>query len=270
VLCLHYEKKILQLVLRIVAISIPFDVLAIILFHVNKAFKIVKYEVVLKYITENCLKFGLTALLFVFGITYLGPVIGYSISIILISITILILTQKKVFPIMGKKIPYKFIHRKMFSFSWPLVLSNFLIMIMLWTDTLMISFFRSTKEVGIYNSAIPTAQMLYVIPYAMAFLIVPTLTDYYAKKDQKGFNSLYKRITRWVLIINMAPLLVFVFLSKEIMSTLFGSQYLAASSSLIFISIGYFIGHLSTNANHILIIKKRTKLVFRTMLIIRI
>ena len=70
---------------------------------------------------------------------------------------------------------------KILSYSLPLMLSGILISITTWTDTLMIGHFRQASEVGIYNAALPTAQLIYMIPYVFMVLFLPVLTELYAK-----------------------------------------------------------------------------------------
>ncbi len=262
-----FHNPQLEPVLKIIAISAPFDVLAIILFQVNRAFQVVKYEVGIKYIGENVLKILLTLIFISIGITILGPALAYTLAIIFTGIYIYIITQKKIFHFSDKTIPNISIYKKMFSFSWPLVLTHFLVMIMAWTDTIMIGYFKNASEVGIYNAAIPTAQILYVIPYAFSFLFVPILTDFYAKKEWSSFNHLFYTTTKWIFMINIIPLIIFVFFSKEVIQTLFGIYYVNSAVPLLILSIGYFMNYLVMNATNTLIIFKKTKLIFIDLLI---
>jgi len=262
-----FHNPNLEIIFKIIAISAPFDVLGIMLFQVNRAFQIVKYEVFIKNIAENVIKIVFLIILIFLGYKLLGPTLAYVIGIISSGILALWITQKKIFSFLDKKIKCKPIYKKIFSFSWPLLLTNFLVMIMLWTDTLMIGYFKNASDVGIYNAALPTANMLFVIPYAFSFLFIPILTDFYARKDWSSFKHTFHSTTRWVFIINILPLLVFLFLPDYTMHTLFGFNYTASIIPLMIVSVGYFINYLNINASHVLIVFKKTKLLSLDLLI---
>ena len=262
-----FHNPLLKPIIQIIAISAPFDVLAIILFHVNRAFQVVKYEVILKQIGENVLKIIFLLLFILIGEMFLGPALAYTISIMLITIFIFFITLKKIFNFTNKTIKYQPMYKKIFSFSWPLVLTHFLVMIMAWIDTLMIGYFKDAQQVGIYNAAIPTAQILYMVPYAFSFLFIPILTELYAKKEWVSFNNLLSTTTRWIFTVNMLPLVIFIFFSQEIMITLFGESYRTATLPFIILSLGYFLNYLVINATNTLVIFKKTKWIFFDLLI---
>ena len=54
-----------------------------------------------------------------------------------------------------------------------------------WTDSLVIGFFKTTVEVGIYNAAIPLAALLTLAPELFIQLLFPIITKEYAKKNLK-------------------------------------------------------------------------------------
>ena len=262
-----FHNPELEPIIKIIAISIPFDVLAIILFQVHRAFQIVKYEIGIKYITENIIKIILVSLFLSLGITLLGPVLAYSISIIITGTWIFWVTKKKVFNFADKNIKYQPIYKELFLFSWPLLLTQFLMMILAWIDTIMLGYFKNASEVGIYNAAIPTAQMLYVIPFAFSYLFVPVLTDLFAKEEWSSFNSLYRTTTKWIFMINIIPLTIFIFFSKEVVQTLFGVNYAASATPLLILSIGYFVNYFTINSSNTIIVYKKTKMIFVDLMI---
>ena len=261
-----FHNSLLKPIIQIIAISAPFDVLAIILFHINRAFQVVRYEVILKQIGENILKIVFLLIFILMGEMFLGPSLAYTLSIIVVTILILFVTLKKIFNFTKKSIAYQPMYKKIFSFSWPLVLTHFLVMIMAWVDTIMIGYFKDAQEVGIYNAAIPTAQILYMIPYAFSFLFIPVLTDLYAKKEWTSLNNLLSTTTRWIFIINMIPLVIFTSLAPEVVLTLFGKEYGMAAIPLIILSLGYFMNYLVINSTNTLIIFEKTKWIFIDLL----
>ncbi|MBU1204265.1 MAG: flippase [Nanoarchaeota archaeon] len=260
-----FHNPELVIIFRIISFSIPFDVLAIILFQVNKAFQIVKYEIVIKYIGENLIKIISLIFFLALGFKIIGPTLAYVIGVILTGIITFFITRKKVFNFLDKNLEYTPMYRKLFSFSWPLLFTSFLLMLISWTDTLMLGYFKTVSEVGIYNAAMPTAQILYIIPYAFSFLFIPILTKFYAKKKWTLLSHLYYSTTKWIFIINLLVLTTFIFTSKTIIQLLFGPNYFSSIIPLMILSTGCFIGYFPINSENILLIFKRTRLILFNM-----
>jgi len=52
--------------------------------------------------------------------------------------------------------------KKLLSFSVPLLAVSMLMMVMSWTDTLMLGYFKSPDVVGLYNAALPLANLNHI------------------------------------------------------------------------------------------------------------
>jgi len=256
-------------ILKVIAIIIPFYVINNIFFFAFRAFKQIKYEVYLKNIFENVNKLILTFLvIYVMGKGILGVSVAYVIPIFLTTI-ISFYILKKIIPKKTKS--FEIFSKKEFLFySIPLLFSTFLIMLLSWTDTLMLGYFTSPSEVGIYNTALPTAQLLYVMPYAISVLFIPLLSEHFAKEKKESFKEIYKISSKWILLTNIFIFSLFILFSKEILGYLFGQEYIIGSTMFIIISAGFFINYTLINSEEILKVIKKTKVLFWNSAIVAI
>ncbi len=253
-------------ILKLFAIIIPFNVIREIFLSIARAFKKVEYEVYSKNIIENITKVLLTLILLYFGFNVMGAAIAYFFAILFSTIAAFYFF-KKIYILFKTKLPPLCPNKELFSYCWPLIFNTFIFQIILWTDTFMIGYFKSTSDVGIYNAALPTAQMMYIFPYALMTLFFPVLTELYAKESKQAFKSIYKTTTKWIFMVNAILLSFFILFSKEILQFLFGKEYVIASPILIILSCGYFFYYLMTNSNYVLMTLKKTKLIFTNTVI---
>ena len=262
-----FHNEGLSLILKILAVSIPLTVLGDVFLNTIRAFQKVKYEVFTKNIGESSIKFILTFIFVYLGFGVVGASIAYVIAVFFTFLLSLIFVEKKIFPIFRTKVISIKSNKELVMYSIPLVLNTFVFLVILWTDTIMLGYFKNASDVGIYNAALPTAQLMLVIPNALVVLFLPILSELYAQEKTHMFSSLYKTITKWIFGINLALLIIFVAFSREILTVLFGKEYSAGSGILVLVSICYFVFYLFLTSNRILLALEKTKSVFYITLI---
>lgn len=254
-------------ILRILCLTIPFLSLSNIFRSTIIGFQEIKYPVFIREVIENSVKLILTFILIYLGYNLFGAVISFVIAIMLTTILLLFSLQKKIFPLFTLKIKPKLITKELFSYSFPLLLVGFLVLMIKWTDVFMIGYFRTTSEVGLYNVALPTASLLVIVPTALMVLFMPIITELYTKGKMKDIHTLSRITLKWIFFVNFPIFLLILLFSKQILSILFGVEYIQASVALIILIMGYMIFSLShvymSNINMI----KKTKLTFYILLI---
>ena len=262
-----FKNENLSLIIKIISVSLPFNAIREILFNSFKGFQNVKYEVYCKSIGENVSKIALTLVFFLFGFKLLGATIAYVLAIIISFVLAFYFLEKKLFSLFKIRLSKYSFNKELLVYSIPLLFGNFIFSLILWTDTLMIGYFLPESDVGIYNAAIPTAFLMFMIPYALLTLFLPILTELYSKDKKEDFKSVYKVITKWVFLLNLVLLSSFLLFSKEILGILFGNEYIIGASSLVVLAIGYFIGYTSSSGQSVLLVLKKTKLIlFNTVI----
>ncbi len=262
-----FHNAKLSPILKILAISIPLTVIGDIFLNTIRAFQKVEYEVFTKNLGENFFKLTFTFIFLYLGLGVIGASIAYVIAIFFTCLVAFYLVEKKIFPIFKTKVKSIKSNKELLFYSIPLVLNTFVFLVILWTDTIMIGYFKNASEVGIYNAALPTAQLMIVIPNSLVVLFLPILTELYAQKKTQMFGSLYKTVTKWIFGINLSLLLILISFPKEILGIMFGKEYAAGSEVLIIVSICYFIFYLFLTSNRILLALEKTKTVFYITLV---
>jgi O-antigen/teichoic acid export membrane protein len=128
--------------------------------------------------------------------------------------------------------------KQIFFFSLPLFLSGGGNLILSYTDTLMITFFRTVEEVGYYNSAMPTARLLLFFVLPISSVVFPLSSELWTKKLKnhlkEGIQLLYRYVPMFLFPI-IAALIIF---PDIIISFIFKTEYVIAANTLRILSIG--------------------------------
>ncbi len=266
----HIDYDKLSLIFKLVALVIPLAALNFIFYAAFEAFQKLQYEVYTRNIIETSSKLILSAVLIYLGVSVIGLTVAYVFAVFLAFIFTLYFLEKKVYPIFRGKVVPLYINKELLSYSWPLVLSSFFIIILGSIDTWMLGYFKNASDVGVYNAAYPTAQLILLIPYAFLALFLPILTELYARGEKSSFESICQITTKWIFILTLLPLSLILFFSKDFLGVFFGQVYSAGYLALIMLSIGFFVYSAAMAFQNILMVVGKTKLIFFNYLVVTV
>ena len=130
-------------------------------------------------------------------------------------------------------------------FSLPLVLSAVVSKLLGEVDTLMLGYFRTTAEVGLYDAAYQLAAGLPVILSSFGFLYMPLTSRLDSEGNYRQIDSIYKVTTKWVYIAGFPLFLLFVAFPADILSIVFGTSYAEGASAMWIVTAGFFLSAAS-------------------------
>ncbi|MFX0142355.1 MAG: flippase, partial [Candidatus Hodarchaeota archaeon] len=247
------------LVLKLLAVSLPFYTNMLISLSSTQAFHTLKYRVYVENFMNPTLNAILFLFLFLLGWKLESVTAAYVLSFIVCAV-LAFFYLKKLFPeILDAKIKPIFESKKLLKFSQPLLFIGFLNVIMMWTDSLMLGYFKSGVEVGIYNTAVKTAFFINFIIISFTSIFAPTISELYDKKKIKLLESLFKIITKWILALCLPIFLAIVLLSKNIL-LLFGNQFVSGYISLTILSVAHLINSAVGSVQYMLMMSEREKM----------
>ena len=251
----------LTLILRIFSIGIPFFVLTQNLLYATIGFQDMRYRVYTENIFQEPLKLAAIVVLLLFGFGVLGAAWGWVIAIIVMPFLAFYFLEKKVFPIFRTKVKAISVDKELFTFSFPLLFAGIAGIVMGWTDTLMLGYFSSSADVGIYNAALPTAQLIRSIPAAFVAIFFPVISELYARNKIDDLRRTYSVVTKWMLALIFPAFLLVLLFPDQIIKILFGVEYIAGATALSILVFGFMIGMVVGPAGEVLGTYGRTKTV---------
>ncbi len=254
-------------VIRFFSAAIPFTTLTTVYLFATQGFKLMKYRVIVREIFEPFTRIILLLLLSFLTWKLYGVLAAYLIPTI-IGTYISFLYLKKVFPEIRKKSVLAVLEvQKLLHFSLPLLFVQFFGLIILLIDTLMLGFYKSASEVGIYGSAQRTALMGSLISTSFGAIFAPIISDLYNRNEFEKLKIYFQTVAKWIFSVSFPILLLIILLSKHILR-IFGQEFSVGFSSLILLSLGWIIHSAVGSVGQMIIMAGRQKLHLVNMIVV--
>jgi O-antigen/teichoic acid export membrane protein len=157
------------------------------------------------------------------------------------------------------------VFKRMFFFGLPVMMTGVGNKFVSYFDTLMLTYFSSLVEVGVYNIVLPTALLFMLPASAIGAVFMPLISELSARKDfervKTGMSLLYK-----YLYMFSAPIIFSLFIFADILiENLFGPGYLIGTLAFRILLVGVLFNMLSELNNQYLIGTGFPKKVFWVM-----
>lgn len=99
-------------------------------------------------------------------------------------------------------------------------------------DIVMLGFISSEYEVGLYNAALKIKSILLSLSTAITAVMIPRISYYIQKKDEKGINKLLIKSLQISLLIAFPVCIYCLVFSKNILLFVCGISYIEAENTL--------------------------------------
>ena len=252
-----FHESGLTLILQIIAASIPFNVVASVFLGAIMGLKKAEYRILIDDTIKPFSRFIFLLVAVFIGFGLAGAATAYLISFIIAVVggllIILKLTEKNPIAITKKEM------RCIISYSWPMMFTSVIFIVMGQIDSLMIGFFKVASDVGVYNSALPTVETMVIIPVSMMALFLPVISELHSRQKLKEIGEMYKQVVKWILIGCLPLLVAFTLLSAQILGILFGDIYVKGAVALSILSVGYFVSGVLYPSYDIINLHKKTR-----------
>ncbi|MBT7903306.1 flippase [Candidatus Woesearchaeota archaeon] len=128
--------------------------------------------------------------------------------------------------------------KKLVLFGFPLLLSTTGYLILNYTDTLLLTHFKTLTEVGLYNVALPAASLILYLGTSISSIVFPLTSELCAKKNKRTLITGIQLLHRFLLIVIVPVALIIFSFSDLVLSLLFGEKYILAQNILKILVIG--------------------------------
>lgn len=167
-----------------------------------------------------------------------GAAYGYLVAPIIVSVVMFFLLLR-ILPLYKIRAETdKALIKRLFFFGLPLFAGSIGSIVISYADTILLTLYRSLYEVGLYQAALPTSQLLWFFIGGIGSVLLPAVSGLWGagKKDDVSNGIL---ILTKILFVMITPLVVlFVAFPEIILRILFNEQFTAAAASLQILSVG--------------------------------
>lgn len=237
-----FNKSDLINPIRILVFTIPSLVLTNLLISILRGLEDVKAKVYFQNIFPWGIRIVLLGLVILFGLSFKGVLYTYLISGILTVIFIILYSKNIIYkfaPAVPNSAPI--INKEFIVFSLPLLCTSISLVMMSWTDTLMLGYFKSADIVGLYNIALLSSRFIDLPLQAMTFIYLPVASQFFAQGRLVELKKFYSSITKWTFFITFPVILTMFFAPKAFLHLFFGTNYINANIALQLLIVSKFV-----------------------------
>jgi len=238
VLARAFGQPELNHIIKVIALGIPFMAAMMVSIAVTRGFKKMQYFVFVKSLFHPILNLALVFLFYWLGFRLLGAISAWVLAAAL-GLLLSLYFIKKEFPKFFQ-VEAAFNTKELVKFSAPLMMVGFLQMMFMKTDILMLGYFRSSAEVGIYNAVSQIMIPLAMVLMAFNSIFSPFVADYYNQRLMRELNNLLKIVAKWILLLTM-PIFIIIILSPKEILNFFGPEFTSGWQALLILAIFYFL-----------------------------
>jgi O-antigen/teichoic acid export membrane protein len=133
----------------------------------------------------------------------------------------------------------------------PMLLTTATSLLITSIDILMLGFFKTTFEVGIYDIAIKFSILAGIALLGINAIATPKFSEFYSSKDFKGLKRIVRWSSKFIFWTTIPVLMILIFFPKQLLS-IYGEEFTQASSALVILALGQLVSSLSGSVGNIL------------------
>lgn len=250
------QDPFLAKLLTLIAVMIPLMVAAQILSAGCQGLKVLKYPA----LALNIIPPAFMCLILTILVWWAGPL--WSIATACIGSQVLSVGAAAVF--LSKLLPVRINadtrpEAGLLRFSIPLVFAAVMIMLLHWSDIIMLGIITDSHTTGLYQPAVRTAGMMAVFTSAFSGILGPIVSDLDSSNQKSRISELLRLVGRWNFAIAWpAGLFLLLYASKVML--VFGADFLAVKSVLPVLALAQVILSLGIGNALTLVMTGYTKL----------
>ena len=159
-----------------------------------------------------------------------------------------------------------FSQKEIVKTSFPMMLSSSILLLMAWSDTIMIGIFKTEADVGVYNVALKLAMITGIVIGAVNSIVAPKLSETFNNNRLDEFRELIKQSTRIIFFCTL-PILIILFLFPGFLLSFFGTEFMIAKTTLLILLVGQVGNAMSGSVGYILQMTGKEKTVQNILII---
>ncbi len=138
--------------------------------------------------------------------------------------------------------------------AWPIALVSLTSVLMLNVDIIMLGFFKTAQDVGLYSAGQKIVQLLYVFPAILAASLYPVFARFVGQKNNERVKELMENGVAMSLLLAIPLATGGIILAQSIIRFLYGASYGAAAPIFQALLFTVFTNFLSAHfANYIMV-----------------
>ncbi|MEM4337022.1 MAG: polysaccharide biosynthesis C-terminal domain-containing protein, partial [Candidatus Woesearchaeota archaeon] len=135
--------------------------------------------------------------------------------------------------------------KQIFNFSWPIMLSSVLYLLLHRIDIFFIGHFLDSSIVGKYSVSSDLSNVLGILNAIIIPIFFPVISKLVSGDKIKEAGTIFRKTTKFLTIFTLPLLLVFLLFNNEIIFYIFGKEYAGSGIFLAILSFASFFACIS-------------------------
>ena len=256
-----YGKPELASMLLLFAAAIPFAFTTVLLLSSLQAYQTVRYTVLVKYLWEPFGKWGIVGLALLAGWGLAGVVGGFVVTFMASAIFAAValvrvarLSTRDVVSVQKDDV------WTLARYCIPLLIANVFGVVAPRMDIMLLGYWASSQDVGLYLVAFQTAAVLALVLGAFDVAFAPIIGQAWARHDDMTIRECYASIHRMAAMATVPFFVGLVVFREEILS-LFGHEIGEGGMALTILASGYLLNAMTGGASTVLLMTGRSRTV---------
>ncbi len=246
--------------LRIIAISLPFIALEKATLGFMVGLRRMRTYAALQ-IFQNVLMVILTVVLVIIGYGLIGAVFALVVSIVLTSLISVFIIRKSL-TIPGT-LQFPQLVKMLTIFGVYVVLANGIDLINANAGNVILGYFMTDVDVGLYGTAITLFSVIRQPAAAIQTITSSTIATYWGRGEIEKIENLVNKVMKYVAAVMIPIGFVAVFFAREIITIIFGAEYAAAALPFQILVVGAVIGAIQASVGTVLSSTAYVNMIFK-------
>jgi len=264
-----FNDEDLSLIFKYFSIGIPAYVLTTISLSMLQAKHNIYLRISIKYFSEPLIKILIAGGLLFIGLEIEAAILAFVFSL-WFSLILCYIGLRRNLNISSFSLDEKYgvrsTLRNLFTYSSPLLIGLIFITVANRSDFILLGYMKTSFDVGLYAAAFQTTAIIVIVLQSVESIVAPHISEALNTKEIEKINNIYTMSLRWVVILGVPLFVIFITQAKLILS-IFGEEFVAATTAFVVLATGHFINLTTGSSNYILLFLGRTKLVMLNQII---
>lgn len=231
------DDPALQNPLRIAACALPFSVLGEAARSATQGFGTMRYFAGIGLIVEPLLRALLTVVLVYAGFGINGAVFALLVSNAVAAVAACTAITRMLPRVTGR---VRYPVRQIFSFSMVSWVASLASTGLTYLDVLLIGFFMSSADVGIYQVATRVVLLAYATMLPVVQAVSPQFAHAYGRRDFARLGETYRVATGWIVRTSLPVFVVLIAFPGDVLR-IFGDEFAAGVAVTVILAVGKLV-----------------------------
>lgn len=232
-----FDMPELAALLRIVSIAFPFIATEKATLGFLNGLRQMRLFAIIN-ILQNILMVALTVVLVVWGHGLEGAAWALVVPVVVMSLFSLFTVRRSMARPGLSRLAFVSAAMPLLAFGVFVVLQNSIAFLQAHTDSVMIGYFMTDADVGLYATAVTLSQAVLLPSHAIQIVTGPTMATFWGKGDKASIENLVDDTLRFTAAFIVPIAFAAIMLGPDLLKLFFGPDFVTATDSLRILLIG--------------------------------